>query len=80
MIEQWINKATALKIKEIDSFVNGINRDIDAVKNDILYYYNNGLAEGVVNKLKLIKRTMYGRCNFNLLKNKILMLENLKFN
>ncbi|MCW6109123.1 transposase [Clostridium sporogenes] len=79
-MEQWINKATALKIKEIDSFVNGINRDIDAVKNDILYYYNNGLAEGVVNKLKLIKRTMYGRCNFNLLKNKILMLENLKFN
>ncbi|MCW6109093.1 transposase [Clostridium sporogenes] len=78
--DQWINKATALKIKEIDSFVNGINSHIDAVKNAILYDYNNGLAEGFVNKLKLIKRTMYGRCNFNLLKNKILMLENLKLN
>ncbi|MCG4581006.1 ISL3 family transposase [Clostridium cochlearium] len=79
-LDQWIHKATELNINEINSFVNGITRDIDAVKNAVLYEYNNGLAEGSINKLKLIKRIMYGRCNFNLLKNKILMLENLKFN
>ncbi|OFI05810.1 transposase [Clostridium acetireducens DSM 10703] len=78
--DRWIHKATELNINEINSFVNGITRDIDAVKNAVLYEYNNGLAEGVINKLKLIKRIMYGRCNFNLLKNKILRLENLKFN
>ncbi|KGM94563.1 transposase, partial [Clostridium botulinum D str. CCUG 7971] len=75
-----LHKAAALKINEINSFINGLTRDIDAVKNAILYEYNNGLAEGFINKLKLIKRIMYGRCNFNLLKNKILMLEELKFN
>lgn len=79
-LDQWIHKATSLKINEINSFINGLTRDIDAVKNAILYEYNNGLAEGFVNKLKLIKRIMYGRCNFNLLRNKILMLEELKFN
>ncbi|OOV59910.1 hypothetical protein B1A68_04590, partial [Clostridium botulinum D/C] len=78
--EKWLHKAAALKINEINSFINGLTRDIDAVKNAILYEYNNGLAEGFINKLKLIKRIMYGRCNFNLLKNKILMLEELKFN
>ncbi|KGM99627.1 hypothetical protein ADU90_07995 [Clostridium botulinum] len=78
--QKWLHKAAALKINEINSFINGLTRDIDAVKNAILYEYNNGLAEGFINKLKLIKRIMYGRCNFNLLKNKILMLEELKFN
>ncbi|WP_399547986.1 transposase [uncultured Clostridium sp.] len=41
----------------------------------IKYDYNNGLAEGSVNKIKVIKRIMYGRCNFNTLKNKVLKLE-----
>ena len=53
---------------------------IDAVKNAIIYDYNNGLAEGSVNKLKVIKRIMYGRCSFALLRSKILNLEYLKFN
>ena len=59
----------------MNSFVNGIKRDKVAVKNAIYYDYNNGLAEGSVNKIKVIKRIMYGRCNFNTLKNKVLKLE-----
>ena len=37
--------------------------------------YNNGLAEGSVNKLKVIKRIMYGRNSFELLKAKVLLHE-----
>ena len=37
--------------------------------------YNNGLAEGSVNKIKLIKRIMYGRNSFALLRSKILLNE-----
>ena len=51
----------------------GIDRDLDAVKNGIKYDYNNGLAEGSVNKIKVIKRIMYGRCSFDLLKQKVLL-------
>ena len=72
--------ATALENKEVSSFINGITRDITAVKNAIQYDYNNGLAEGNVNKLKVIKRIMYGRCNFEMLRKKILRRENCLFN
>ena len=64
-----------LDVQPLNSFINGIERDLTAVKNAIAYEYNNGLAEGKINKLKLIKRTMYGRCQFDLLRNKILLLE-----
>ncbi len=71
----WITRAQALNISEINSFVNGVLRDIVAVKNAIIYDYNNGLAEGKVNKIKVTKRIMYGRCGFKLLKEKSLRLE-----
>lgn len=64
-----------MEIDELNSFANGIRRDITAVKNAILFDYNNGLAEGSVNKLKVVKRIMYGRNSFELLKGKLLRLE-----
>ena len=74
-LESWIEECRLLEIEELDSFVNGIERDKDAVKNAIEFDYNNGLAEGSVNKLKVIKRIMYGRNSFELLKSKLLRLE-----
>lgn len=80
-IDKWMQHASALKNKYIDSFINGITRDITAVKNAIIYDYNNGLAEGSVNKLKVIKRIMYGRNSFDMLYKKLLWLEkNRKIN
>jgi len=75
-LEEWIEKASNLKIRKIDKFVNGLKRDIQAVRNAIIYEYNNGLAEGSVNKLKVIKRIMYGRNKFEMLRQKVLLLEN----
>ncbi len=68
-------KASNLKIRKIDKFLNGLKRDMQAVRNAIIYEYNNGLAEGSVNKLKVIKRIMYGRNKFETLKQKVLFLE-----
>ena len=62
-------------IDEITGFINGISGDLDAVKNAVRFEYNNGLAEGSVNKLKLVKRIMYGRSSFKLLRSKLLLLE-----
>jgi len=55
-----------------------LERDFDAVKNLIKYDYNNGLAEGSINKLKIIKRIMYGRCSFETLRIKTLRLEKMR--
>jgi predicted transcriptional regulator len=79
-LDNWIKYAEQLGIDEINSFIGGIKRDITAVKNAIKLDFNNGLAEGSVNKLKVIKRIMYGRCGFDLLKNKTLKLELKKIN
>lgn len=74
-LEKWIDDVAVLEIEELSSFANGLKSDFEAVKNAFLYDYNNGLAEGSVNKVKVIKRVMYGRCSFPLLKNKILAME-----
>lgn len=74
-LDTWINDVINLKIRELNSFIHGITKDLSAVKNAIIYDYNNGLAEGSVNKLKVIKRIMYGRCNFDTFRNKVLRLE-----
>lgn len=75
-LEEWIEKVSNLKIRKIDKFVNGLKRDMQAVRNAIIYEYNNGLAEGSVNKLKVIKRIMYVRNKFEMLRQKVLFLEN----
>lgn len=72
----WMEKVSALKIAELDSFIEGLKLDVDAVMNSIAYDYSNGLAEGTVNKIKVIKRIMYGRCRFPLLKNKCMLASN----
>ena len=74
-LDAWIETAAYYGIDEIASFANGLSADLDAVKNAVRYEYNNGLAEGSINKIKLIKRVMYGRCSFRLLRSKILQRE-----
>ena len=80
LLHTWISEAAALELNELTSFLNGIKKDIDAVENACTLPYNNGLAEGSINKLKTIKRIMYGRNSFELLRNKLLLLESRKFN
>ena len=81
-LDEWINTAQKYDIPEFQTFINGVKKDLTAVKNGIIYSYNNGLAEGSVNKIKVIKRIMYGRNSFELLKAKVLFGElfHVKFN
>ena len=77
-LESQIKKAATDNFSHINSFITGIKKDYDAVKNSILYQESNGVVEASVNKLKLIKRIMYGRCSFELLKSKTLMIGIIK--
>lgn len=74
-LDAWIKTAAELKIDELDTYLGGLQSDIEAVKNGIDQKYNNGLAEGSVNKIKLTKRIMYGRNSFQLLRAKLLLNE-----
>ena len=77
-LDGWLKSALSLGSPDVDSFVNGVTRDIDAVRNAIATQYSNGLAEGSVNKIKRIKHTMYGKAGFDTLRTKTLMYENWK--
>jgi len=59
-------------IRQLKSFASGLLRDYDAVKNSVMSELSNGFVEGVNNKIKVIKRIMYGRAKLNLLSAKIL--------
>lgn len=59
-------------MKEISRFAEGLERDLDAVENSVASPLSNGFVEGTNNKLKMVKRTMYGRCNKELLAAKLM--------
>jgi len=71
-LEKRMLRAREFNIPELNSFVNGIKRDIDSVKNIFTSSYSIGLLEGMVNKVKEIKRISNGRCKFDLFRIKIL--------
>ncbi len=63
----------------LKTFITGIRMNYNAVKNTIKYNVTNGITEGFVNKLKVVKRVMYGRAGLELLKRKMIM-EKILFN
>jgi len=72
LLKQFIKKYSASDIKSIKSFVSGLLIDYDAVENSVVSDLSNGYVEGCNNKIKLIKRTMYGRAKIDLLRVKVL--------
>ena len=71
-LDAWLAKAVASQIPEFQSFVLGIERDKAAVQAGLTRPESNGIVEGKVNKLKLIKRMGYGRAGFPLLRQRVL--------
>lgn len=65
----WLAEAER---SELHSLAVSLRRDRDAVLAAILFPWSNGQVEGHVNRLKLVKRTMYGRANFPLLRRRVL--------
>ncbi|MGB5988118.1 MAG: transposase [Marinifilaceae bacterium] len=72
-LNEWIEKIKKTSLKRLNSFVKGLIEDADAVNAAIELDANNGLTEDNVNRLKNIKRQMYGRANFNLLRKKVVL-------
>jgi len=71
-LDAWLAQAASSKLPELQSFAAGIEKDKEAVRNGLTWSINNGMVEGFVTKLKLIKRTMYGRASFALLRQRVL--------
>lgn len=67
-LEHWLQHALQSNIPEMIAFAQKLRQDQAAVQVGLTLQWNNGVVEGKVNRLKLIKRSMYGRANFDLLR------------
>ena len=72
VLETWLQAATASGIAALKSFAKGVWNDLAAVREGIVQSWSNGPVEGHVNKLKTVKRQMYGRAKLDLLRARLL--------
>ncbi|MEV8512796.1 transposase [Dactylosporangium sp. NPDC051484] len=72
-LNDWITTVEADDQPDLRSFTAGLRRDHDAVVNGLTLTYSSGVVEGHVNRIKMIKRQMYGRVNLDLLRKRILL-------
>jgi transposase len=72
-LRQWIADAEAADLPSLHSFARGLNLDIKAATAAVTLPYHNGRTEGVNTKTKKIKRDMFGRAGFELLRHRILL-------
>jgi transposase len=71
-LDDWLAKVNRSDLPEFQSFAAGVEKDKDAVRAGLTWWINNGMVEGHVTKLKLIKRQGYGRAGFPLLRKRVL--------
>lgn len=71
--DDWLAQMEDSGLIPLVNFATGVRKDYDAIKNACTLEWSNGQVEGQVNRLKNIKRQMYGRAGFKLLRKRILM-------
>jgi Transposase len=68
----WLEAAEQSGVPEVRAFVTKLRQDLPAVEAAVTLPWSQGQVEGHVNRLKLLKRSMYGRAKFDLLKQRAL--------
>ena len=68
----WLSRVEEQGVSELQTFANGLKKDDDAVKAGLTLEWSQGQVEGQVHRLKLIKRQMYGRGSFKILRKRVL--------
>lgn len=71
-VSGWLDATAGSGVAEFESLAAGLRRDGEAVAAGLSSEWSNGQTEGQINRLKVIKRQMYGRANFDLLRARVL--------
>jgi transposase len=72
-LDAWLTAATDSEIPQFQRFVTGLRSDYDAVRAALTLDVSNGPVEGLNNRLKMLKRQMYGRAGLDLLTHRFLL-------
>lgn len=71
-LEDWMQQVQQGTIREMQNFIEKVRQDRDAVQAGLTLKWSYGVVEGQVNRLKCLKRTMYGRAKFDVLRQRVL--------
>jgi transposase len=74
-LEAWTSQAQASPVPELRGFANGLRKDWAAVTAGLTTPYSSGAVEGHVNRIKMLKRQMYGRAKPDLLRKRVLLAD-----
>ncbi|MGW2017663.1 ISL3 family transposase [Streptomyces sp. NPDC001927] len=73
-LPEWIASArTTTNLPSLSRFAQHLERDLDAVIAGLTLPWSSGVVEGHVNRIKMLKRQMYGRAGFDLLRKRVLL-------
>ena len=72
-LDAWLIEAGGCGVPTMETFAGGLRKDADAIRAALTMPWSNGQTEGQVNRLKLIKRQMYGHASFDLLRRRVLL-------
>lgn len=73
-LPEWIQEASAsIDLPSLSRFAHHLERDLDAVIAGLSQPWNSGVVEGHVNRIKMLKRQMFGRAGFELLRKRVLL-------
>ena len=71
-LDSWLERAAQSALKAFERFAAGLREDYKAVKAGMTLPWSNGPVEGHINRLKMLKRQMFGRANIDLLRLRVL--------
>jgi transposase len=76
-LHHWLTRAQATDIHALQRFVRTMRLDLSAVEGAVTESWSNGPVEGHINRLKTLRRQMYGRAGVTLLRARLLPLPEL---
>jgi transposase len=71
-LPEWIEQTQASDVDRMRRFARGLEKDLAAVQAGLTEIWSNGQTEGQVHRLKLLKRQMYGRAGFDVLRPRVM--------
>lgn len=77
-LDQWLDDVQTSGIPELRALATGLRKDYATVKAGLSLTYSNGQTEAQIQRLKLLKRRMFGKVSFALLRRRVLHREQLQ--
>ena len=72
-LDAWISTVEDDTLTPLAGFATHLRRDLDAVRHGLTLPYSSGPVEGNINRLKMLKRQMFGRASLELLRKRVLL-------